>query len=169
MTWSWSARAAAQGCGSSRGPSRSWAPWTRSPMRIRVAAWRRGSPDMADIATKAAEADQGWGTAYGRFGAVIEGRGLRIGAEVGVAFGGHAEALLSETSIERLYGVDPYKHFRGYDDPMNLPQHEFDELHDFTLGRLAPYGERYSHLRMTSVEGAQAVPRPIDFVFVDAV
>jgi Methyltransferase domain len=128
-----------------------------------------GEPPAARIEQLAREAQQNWGSAYGRFAGVVSRFELRRGAEIGVAFGGHAESLLRESATELLYGVDPYAHAEGYDDPMNLPQDDFDALHDFTLRRLAAFGERFRLLRTDSISAAARVDAPLDYVYIDAV
>lgn len=110
-----------------------------------------------------------WAPEYPFFSAVIEQRGFKVGTEVGVAFGGHSEAILRNTTVARLYGVDPYLHSTGdYSDPMNMLQPEFDELYDFVLARLSPFGERYVHIRKSSVEAIYDIPGKMDFVYIDA-
>lgn len=109
-----------------------------------------------------------WGGAYGKFAKVIESKKLKVGAEIGVAFAGHANSILAHTTIDRLYGVDPYKHMRGYDDPMNYSQKEFDVLYDFVLKRMATYGKRYKHIRGFSDEAIKTIKTPVDFVYIDA-
>lgn len=120
------------------------------------------------IKRHAVEAEQVWGKAYQYFPSVVERKGLKVGVEIGVAFGGHSEAILKATHISRLYGVDPYQHRSDYDDPMNLPQEEFDELYEFTVNRLSEFNGRYRHLRMYSREAFQEIGDAIDFVYIDA-
>lgn len=120
------------------------------------------------IKKHASEADAGWGAAYGLFGKVIERKKLKTGVEIGVAFGGHSESLLRTTSTDKLYGVDPYLHIDDYEDPMNLPQEEFDQLYDYTLKRLSRFGERYQHIRKCSIEAVNNIPEEIDFIYIDA-
>lgn len=119
------------------------------------------------IKAHAKQADEGWGLGYGFFSKVINDHVLKTGAEVGVAFGGHSEAILQKTKVEKLYGVDPYRHESGYDDAMNLPQKEFDELFRFTVKRLAVFGGRYQHVRKPSKEAAAGIPGLLDFVYLD--
>ncbi len=114
------------------------------------------------------EAEAVWGKAYKFFSTIIEDKALKVGVEVGVAYGGHAEAILSNTTIDRLYGVDPYQHIDGYRDPMNLPQAKFDQLYDFMLNRLARFGDRYNHIRKFSRHAVNDVHGQIDFVYIDA-
>lgn len=117
----------------------------------------------------AKHADQGWGIAYGRFAAVVSRLDLRRGAEIGVAFGGHAESLLRSSQTDLLYGVDPYLHQPSYDDPTNLSQPEFDAMHAFTVRRLAPYGDRFRLVRELSRVAAAEMDGDLDYVYIDAV
>lgn len=109
-----------------------------------------------------------WRSSYVHLPALVNRFGLKRGAEVGVAFGGHCEAILDRTGVELLDGVDPYRHQRGYDDPMNLPQAAFDTLRQKTLDRLARFGGRYRHFRETSEGAIPQLPGPLDFVSIDA-
>jgi glycosyltransferase involved in cell wall biosynthesis len=112
--------------------------------------------------------ESSWVPSYGRFSKAISTKKLSRGAEIGVAFGGHAEDILRKTKVERLYGIDPFAHIPGYDDPMNLPQNEFDALHTFTKKRLSNFGNRYVHIRKTSAEAAKLIENNLDFVYIDA-
>ena len=68
------------------------------------------------IAEDARREDEVSEAAYPLFRRVLTERGFKVGVEIGVAFGGHSEAMLRQTQIEKLYGVDPYRHFDDYDD-----------------------------------------------------
>ena len=72
-----------------------------------------------------------------------------------------------QASVERLYCVDPYRNLVGYDEPMNLPQEQFDGLFQFTLARLAQFGDRYEHIRAVSKNAASRMGI-VDFVYIDA-
>jgi glycosyltransferase involved in cell wall biosynthesis len=109
-----------------------------------------------------------WAPSYPRFCSLIQRYNLRVGAEVGVAFGGHAEAILSTTKVQRLYGIDSYQNKPTYQDPMNLPQPLFDELYRRTKTRLSGFGERFVLVRADSTDAAKEVPNSLDFVFLDA-
>jgi len=110
-----------------------------------------------------------WQRGYDCFPAVLDRLGLRTGVEVGVAFGGHSEAILEKTKVEQLIGVDRYLHRPNYADPMNLPQPAFDALYDRTQSRLKHFGDRFALRREDSLDAAQAFQdRQIDFVYLDA-
>jgi hypothetical protein len=123
-----------------------------------------------EVAHLAAAAEEGaWGLAYGRFASVVKQRELKRGVEVGVAYGGHAASVLRDTNVEHLWLVDPYRHQAKYDDPINVNQQQFDRIYEFTLSRLAHFGQRVTLLRNTSEEAASLVPDGIDFVYIDAI
>ncbi len=109
-----------------------------------------------------------WGLGYKHFSSVLNDHDLRVGAEIGVAFGGHSEAILQNTKIEKLYGIDPYLHTVGYDDGMNFDQNDFDELHKQTIERLSHFGNRYHHIRKYSKDAILDIKEQIDFVYIDA-
>ncbi|MEM1354506.1 MAG: glycosyltransferase [Planctomycetota bacterium] len=110
-----------------------------------------------------------WHEAYGHFQRIVKARGLRIGAEVGVGFGGHAEHLLAYRGIEKLYGVDSYRHIPGRADPTNLNQAEFNQLRKRVSRRLEHFGDRFELIRAESKIAAQKIDdQSLDFVYIDA-
>ena len=124
---------------------------------------------MNDLVTRKHDLHEpSWQSSYVHLPALVNRLGLKRGAEVGVAFGGHREAILDGTGVELLYGVDPYRHQAGYDDPMNLPQAAFDTLHQRSLDRLARFGGRHRHLRETSDGAIPQIDGLLDFVSIDA-
>jgi hypothetical protein len=122
---------------------------------------------MSGIEEHAQQAQLGWAPAYGRFARVLQERDLRTGVEVGVAFGGHSESILEQSSVETLYGVDPYTKRSDYTDIV-VAQSYFDEIHDFAVERLSTFGPRFRMIRAMSEEALDQVPDEIDFVYVDA-
>ena len=99
-------------------------------------------------------------------------------AEVGVAYGYHADAILAGVSGLRYVGVDPY--LSGYDevgvfeaDVARLfddePQSSMDRLHAVVKRELAGrYGDRAQVLRSVSTEASRLfVEGCFDAVFVD--
>lgn len=109
-----------------------------------------------------------WGVGYNHFSKIINQYNLKIGAEIGVAYGGHSEAILKNTNVQKLYGVDPYEHTVGYKDPMNYPQIEFDELYKMTEKRLSLFSNRYKLIRKYSKDAVLSIPEKLDFVYIDA-
>jgi len=110
-----------------------------------------------------------WRVGYHAFPEVLNQLGLKRGAEVGVAFGGHSEAILQNTGVTKLFAVDRYQHRDDYDDPMNLSQPVFDRLAQRVVDRLEPFGERFELIRKESAQaGEQIEDQSLDFVYLDA-
>lgn len=109
-----------------------------------------------------------WQAAYPLLSAVINKHQYMIGVEIGVAFGGHSEAILNRTNVKKLYSVDRYQHDPGYEDPLNYSDAQFDELYEFVKNRLSVFGDRCQLLRLDSAQAAQNIPDDIDFVYIDA-
>jgi len=94
---------------------------------------------------------------------------LKVGCEIGVAFGTHSEAILQNTKIKKLYSIDPYKHFDNYNDPMNLSQQHFDALYYKVSKRLEVFDDRSALMRSTSIDASKTFnSNELDFVFIDS-
>jgi len=120
------------------------------------------------------QADKSWGDLYYHVvSGLINDKNYKRGAELGVAFGGHSEHILKNTQIEKLYGVDLYENYGGTTDAFfwngtPYQQKNYDDLFEFTLNRMSPFGERFSLIRKTTNEAASEVQEELDFVFIDA-
>ncbi len=120
------------------------------------------------IISEAKLSDERWDRAYTLFSRIINDFKCKNGVVIGVAYGGHCEAILISTSIEKLYVVDPSQHIDDYDHPMNLPQNEFDALYEFTKSRLSVFGNRIEIIRNFSYNAISFINEPIDFVYIDS-
>jgi len=131
-----------------------------------------------DILKMSEGAEDGWGKSYYHvMPAIIDQYGLMVGAEIGVAYGGHSESILKNSRIQLLYSVDPYSLEHDNTDGYTLPsgefftQKEYEELHGFAQTRLAKYEHRSQFLRLSS-HAAFAYFHyhkiSLDFVFIDA-
>jgi hypothetical protein len=122
-----------------------------------------------DMQVRDEDAKRGWGKSHDTLARLLGDHNPRIGVEVGVAFAGNAENLLSKLpQLDKLYLVDPYQYRRGYDDPMNVPQPVFDRMYRYVLDKLDRYQGRACLIRDTSANVAAAWTQPVDFVFIDA-
>lgn len=97
---------------------------------------------------------------------------LKVGAEIGVAAGQHIKALLENTKIEKIYGVDPYI-TTSWDMHGNFSVDQeygsFDQLYNEVNDMLSQYGDRAELIRKTSIETAPDFEdESLDFVFIDA-
>lgn len=100
-------------------------------------------------------------------------------AEIGVAYGNHAENILNSLPRAEFYGIDPY--FADYDpdDPLMGemckalnepdPQRAMDRVHAVVREKMDAFGGRGKLLRQTSVEAAAAFADGFfDLIFIDA-
>lgn len=140
------------------------------------------------IKTIARDADENWGKLYYHVMAgIINREGFTTGAEIGVAFGGHADHMLSNCNgLKKLYCVDPYTPDYNSTDGYSVPDgasdeyagkfgwSEYEELYLHALHRLRKHGDRQELIRMSSHEGwatvlmdRLAIGERLDFVFID--
>lgn len=98
--------------------------------------------------------------------------------EVGVALGGHAETLLSNTNIEKYFGIDPYLYNYDSGDTFSHtvgaysnrpPQENCDYLYMWVKNyRLSKFGLRCQLIRATSMDAAVLFEdASLDCIFID--
>lgn len=110
-----------------------------------------------------------WGSQYLILEKIIKLKDFKIGAEIGVAFGGNAENLLQNTNIIKLYGIDSYAPYKNSDiNAIDFNQEDFDDIYKFTSQRLSKFNERFEFIRRPSTEAVGHVPNNLDFVYIDA-
>ena len=128
-----------------------------------------------DIKKHSDLADITWGSAYyDVIPSIINNFNFKIIAEVGVAFGGHLEKILSTTNIEQAYAIDPYILFDSSTDSfayqgVNYNQQDYDELFLFTKERLENINKKITFFRDTSINASIKIKDDyLDIVFIDA-
>lgn len=123
------------------------------------------------LLAKEAEHVPSWEPGYALVSDAIEAKNLKIGCEIGVAFGTQSIHILEHTNVDKLYCIDPYKHFspNEYHDGMNIEQCNFDILYLTVHRRLAPYTNRVQILRETSEQANNHFENSsLDFIYLDA-
>ena len=98
---------------------------------------------------------------------------LKVGAEIGIAGGQHIKALMENTKIEKIYGVDPFitdswdmHGFFSVDEEYG----SFDGLYNEVKELLSQFGDRVELVRKKSTEAAPDFEDgSLDFVFIDAI
>ena len=119
-------------------------------------------------------AEDGWGKAYYHvIPKLINDNDYRYGAEIGVAYGGHSEAILKNTNVVKLYSIDPYQpDWLGTDgysmNGKNFGFAEYEELYLHALHRLRKYGDRSVFIRDTGHAAWSTIDEQLDFIFIDA-
>lgn len=132
-----------------------------------------------DILEMSKGAESGWGLSYYHvLPKLINENNYKVGAEIGVAYGGHSEAILKNTKVERLYSIDPYSlehdNTDGYTRPngVNFTQAEYEELNAFAQTRLRKLFDWRSVFIRLSGHAAFSYFHYnnilLDFVFIDA-
>lgn len=111
---------------------------------------------------------------------------LEIGLEIGVAGGFHIKSILENTSVKKMFGVDPYlfyggpeekafhndvKKLFGYkkkDTSLQTMQEAFDKLYKKTRQMLSVYQDRCFLIRKTAEDACEDFKDcSLDFVFID--
>lgn len=113
------------------------------------------------------ESQASWGSSYVVVEKLIKEKNLRIGAEVGLGYGGNAENMLKIKSLEHLYGIDPFSYEEAADSVMNVKQEDFDDICKFVQKKLSPFSKKFTFIRKPSVQAADGVPDNLDFVYID--
>lgn len=87
---------------------------------------------------------------------------FQTGAEIGVARGKNAKAMLDIIKGLNLICVDPWTPYS------NWGQHEMDKRYNETIRRLAPYKDRATVIRKESMDAVKNIQNEIlDFIYVD--
>ncbi len=115
------------------------------------------------------EDQHNWSDSYPYLSNLINQFDLRVGVELGVAAGRHSEYILYRTGVRRLYSIDRWQHVDGYNDAMNLPQNEHDELYEYVSQKLSKFGDRSVVVRQDTTTASDLFENEsLDFVYVDA-
>ena len=86
-----------------------------------------------------------------------------LGVEIGVYRGEHAESILKELDIKKLYLVDPYKEYScwmGSKRNIELSEKIMEK-------RMKKYSEKIKLIKKTSSEAVKEIPNELDFVYID--
>jgi predicted O-methyltransferase YrrM len=94
---------------------------------------------------------------------LVRHRGFKSIIEIGTAYAGNAFHLLSNTDIDSLICIDPYKYYPAM--PGFTCQEEYDILYSFAQDRLSDFVIS-EVLRLTSKEAIKILD-PVDLIFLD--
>lgn len=91
---------------------------------------------------------------------------FKIGVEVGVAGAAYSEVIAKNNPQMKVYGVDPWKIYRGYKDYVRRPT--IDALKVEALERMKDYSN-YEFIEEFSMDAVKRFEdNSIDFVYLDA-
>lgn len=92
-----------------------------------------------------------------------------VGAEIGVFFGEHAWAMLENLDIKKLYLVDPYAIYPGYNAAAFVMGKLIRaEIAAHKLLKEKGFTKKIAWMRMESMEAPPKVKEKLDFVYIDA-
>jgi len=89
-----------------------------------------------------------------------------IGVEIGVKYGDNAYNILNALNMKKLYLVDPYEFYDGYDESDFKDKSPKDS---YMIARklLNPYRNKISFIKKTSKDAEKDIPNDLDFVYID--
>jgi len=93
-----------------------------------------------------------------------------IGVEIGVYKGEHAESLLTNLSIKKLYLIDPYSLYEEYEEGKNhydVDQDSLEIAEKEALEKLKKYSDNIVLVRKKASEVLNEIPNELDFVYID--
>jgi hypothetical protein len=86
--------------------------------------------------------------------------------EIGTWTGEFAEALLTHNTTAKLYCIDPYERYEGYNDSVNLIVG--DDHYNEAVAKLSKFGDRVVHVKKMSSDAVSSIPDGIDGLYIDA-
>lgn len=96
------------------------------------------------------------------------------GVEIGAGLGKHAETLMRNLPLGKLFLIDPFMAYKEFDDNLlqvNNRKATLEENMDsaliITKKRLKRFGDKITYLRCFSHDAVDDVPDNIDFVYID--
>ena len=102
------------------------------------------------------ETDRNFAPYYDVIPNLIRTRGYTSMIEIGVFCAGHCKAILDNSPLKMLVGIDPYKMY-PQSPLLNIDnQDEWDCLYEIAMKRLDPH--RYTHIRATSDKAIMLFP-----------
>lgn len=96
--------------------------------------------------------------------------GELTGVEIGTSLGINAEAMLKQMNIKKLYLIDPYITYKGYEEEARWIINRygtFSEIERKMKKRLKKYQDRYTLIKKKSSEAVKELPSNLDFVYID--
>jgi len=89
-----------------------------------------------------------------------------VGAEVGVYKGDHAQYMLAQLNMQKLYLIDPYC---AEDDFQAYMGRKAQKMYQVAQSQLRPYMDKVTLLKMKSQYGLPTLPKKsFDFIYIDA-
>ena len=104
----------------------------------------------------------------------LKERGYKIGCEIGIFTGGHAEFILANSTVEKLYCIDPYitprDVLKNVTDGFNKSYWQacWDTMYYYAVDKLSAFGDRAQFIRLPAEQAVIMIADySLDFVFID--
>lgn len=98
----------------------------------------------------------------------LKGRDNLIGAEIGVWLGVHALFYLKELDIKRVFLIDPYAGYKGYDPVKEFGMENLETAEQSAHARLRNYKQEIKWIKKKSAEATGLIDDDsLDFVYID--
>lgn len=113
---------------------------------------------------------------YGVLSKVINDNNFKIVAEIGIGYGTHAKHVLKNTTVDKLYLIDPtcyYPNDAFASDIMSrtpeITGNNFNELYNLINNELYPWKDKYTWFRVKSLDVTteQIADGSLDCAFID--
>jgi len=86
--------------------------------------------------------------------------------EIGTYVGDFAEALLTHNTTAKLYCIDAYAAYEGYNDSLNLTVG--DDQYNEAVAKLSKFGDRVTFVKQLSKDAVSSIPDGVDGIYIDA-
>jgi hypothetical protein len=93
-----------------------------------------------------------------------------VGAEIGVAGGEHALSMLETLDIKRLYLIDPYAIYEGYEEGKahyGVDQKPLSDTEVLAQEKLKRHSKKIVWIKKLSTEAVKIIEENLDFVYID--
>ncbi len=107
---------------------------------------------------------------FGRLAISVDKKNL-IGCEIGVFWGDHAISLLDTLDIQKLYLIDSYKMYEGYDEAdkqFGKNNSPFDAAKISAKKKLDRYKDKIVWIEKYSNDAVSDIVEELDFAYIDA-
>ena len=96
-----------------------------------------------------------------------------VGVEIGVLDGWNALDMLENLPIKKLYLIDPYKQYKGYDEYKENPEESqkvLDRKKEIAIKALKKYKDKIQFVYLFSEEASKLFKdNSLDFVYIDGI
>jgi len=96
-----------------------------------------------------------------------------VGVEIGTQYAGNALSILYNLPIKKLYLVDPYKKYNGYNSKKDgqwvnrFRQEDFDDMYNIAKNKVKHFADKVEFVVDLSENAINKIEDNLDFVYID--